>query len=272
MKVQEANELRNQNRALMEENARSRAFIERLLRHQAFGPFLDDLVREESLTSQAPQAPLASMPSSSTPVVSAPAAAPFQQSFVSQPENTHVGMTMVPETQLDFSMLNINNNSSNNANWNMNNGFNGYQPRVFAVTELPEGPADPLDISALSGKGYSAIFAAEDESPSDEELKPEYPTIERPVQSQQPTMAAVEEDDVEDEEYDLYRSSPVPSAAPAAPVETLFTNPEKALGRFTLVISNEATEALLAERLERKIAAMEPAFQRIAAITSMLDC
>lgn len=270
MKVNEANDLRNQNRALMEENARSRAFIERLLRHQAFGPFLEDLVREENLTAQAP---MASMPSSSTPVVSAPAPTPFQQPFASQSENTHVGMTMVPETQLDFSMLNINNNnnnSSNNSNWNMNNGFNGYQPRVFAVTELPEGPANPLDVSAMSGKGHSTIFAAEDDASADGEVKPDYPVIERPSQSQQSFMAAVKEDDM-DSEYDLYRSSPAPSAAPSAPLETLFTNPEKA-SHFTLVVSNEATESELAERLERKMAAMEPALQRIAAITSMLDC
>jgi hypothetical protein len=267
MKVNEANELRNQNRALMEENARSRAFIERLLRHEAFGPFLETLVREEGITAQAP---LASMPSSSTPVVSAPAPAPFQQQFVSQPENTHVGMTLVPETQLDFSMLNINNNSSNTANWNMNNGFNNYQPRVFAVTELPEGPANPLDISAMSGKGHSTIFAAEDEASVDEEAKSDYPVIERPVQSEQPIMAAIEDDD-EDSEYDLYRSSPAPSAAPSASHETLFSNPEKVFGRFTLVTSNEATDALLSECLERRIAAMEPAFQRISAITSMLD-
>lgn len=269
MKVNEANELRNQNRALMEENARSRQFIERLLRHQAFGPFLEDLVREQELTAQAPSAP---MPSSSTSLVSAPAPAPapFQQQF-SQSENTHVGMTMVPETQLDFSMLNINNNnSSGNANWNMNNGFNNYQPRVFAVTELPEGPTNPLDVSAMSGKGLSTIFAVEDEASADEEAKSDYPIIERPVQSQQPTMAAIEDDD-EDSEYDLYRSSPAPSAAPSAPLENLFTNPEKALGRFVLFTSTVETEAMLVERMEKKIAAMEPAFQRIAAITSMLD-
>ena len=46
MKVNEANELRSQNRLLMEENARSRAFIERLLRHQAFTPFLEELSRD----------------------------------------------------------------------------------------------------------------------------------------------------------------------------------------------------------------------------------
>lgn len=250
----------------MEENARSRAFIERLLRHKAFGPFLEELVQEEAISAQAP---LASMPSTSTPVVSAPAPAPAPFQF-SQPENTQIGMTMVPETQIDFSMLNINNNANSNANWNIN-GFNGYQPRVFAVTELPEGPANPLDISVMSGKGHSTIFAAEDDAATEEELKPEYPVIERPIQAEQSAMAPVEEDDTEDEEYDLYRSSPASSTAPSTPVETVFTNPEKP-SRFTLVVADEATEAMLAERLEKKMAAMEPAFQRIAAITSMLDC
>lgn len=263
VKVQEANDLRNQNHALMEENRRQQAFIERLLRHQAFNPFLEDLVKEQQEMS-AP-APLASMPSSSTPVAPTPAPAPAQFQF-SQPENTHVGMTMIPETQLDFSMLNIN----NNANWNIGNGFNGYQPRVFAVTELPEGPANPLDISAMSGKGYNTIFAVEDEASAEEELKADYPVIERPIQFEQPVMAAVEEDDAENEEYDLYRSSPAIAAAPSAPFELTLTT-EKA-GRFELVVSDKASEDMLAERLEKKIAAMEPALQRIAAITSMLDC
>lgn len=265
VKVQENNELRNQNRALAEENARSRAFIERLLRHKAFTPFLDDLAQEEALSGQAP---MASMPSTSTPVAAAPAPAPAPFQF-SQPEPTQVGMTMVPETQLDFSMLNINNNAANNPNWNMN-GFNGYTPRVFAVTELPEGPVNPLDISAMSGKGHSTIFAAEDDASTDEELKPDYPVIERPVQTEQPTMAAIEEDDAEDEEYDLYRSSPAPAAAPSAPAELAMATSEKS-SHFTLVVANEATEEMLAERLQRRMAAMEPAFQRVAAITSMLD-
>jgi hypothetical protein len=173
-------------------------------------------------------------------------------------------MTLVPETQFDFSSLNIGNN---NASWGANNGF-GFQPRVFAVHELPEGPINPLDTEAMSGKGYSAIFNAEDESTIDE-VKPDYPVIERPVQSEQPAFAAVEEDD----EDDLYASSPAPSVATATPenYEPLFTNSEKALAHFSLVISDEAEEARLAERLARRIAAAELVFQRMAALTSMLD-
>jgi hypothetical protein len=187
---------------------------------------------------------------------------------MSQPENTHVGMTLIPETQFDFSTLNIN----NNGNWGVNNGFSFNQPRVFAVHELPEGPINPLDTEAMSGKGYSAIFNAEDDV-SVEEVKPDYPVIERPVQTEQPAFTGPVDDEDED---DLYSSSPAPSTAATTPAalknhETLFTNPEKALAHYSLVISDEAQEARLVERLERRIAAMEPALQRLASITSMLD-
>lgn len=266
VKVNEANELRVQNRALMEENARSQAFIERLLRHQAFAPFLEDLVQEAKAIP------------SSTPTVPTSNSASFQsQQFgsMSQAENTHVGMTMVPETQVDFSMLNLNTNNNGGNNWGVNNGFTFQQPRVFAVLEVPEGPSNPLDTEAMSGKGYSAIFDAEEDS-SAEEVKPEYPVIERPVQSEQPTTVAVEDVEEEDSEYALYFSSPAPSAVAPVSVplenhEQLFANPEKALAHYSLTISDEAQETRLAERLERKIAAMEPVLQRLAALTSMLD-
>lgn len=267
MKVNEANELRTQNRLLMEENARSRAFIERLLRHQAFGPFLEELSRDEALQ---PKAPMASMPTTSTPAVAAPAPAPFQNQQFSD-ENLHVGMTMVPETQIDFSMLNLNNNGNN---WGANNGFTYQQPRVFAVLEVPEGPANPLDTEAMSGKGYSAIFNAEDDSPLDE-VKPDYPVIEHHVKSEKCATVVEEEEVEEDSEYDLYNFSPArATSTPSAPLENhenLFTNPEKALAHFALTISDEAEETRLAERLERRIAAMEPVLQRLAALTSMLD-
>jgi len=177
-------------------------------------------------------------------------------------------MTLVPETQFDFSSLNINNG---NANWGASNGFGFQQPRVFAVHELPEGPVNPLDTEAMSGKGYSAIFNAEDETTVDE-VKPDFPVIERPAQTLQPALAVVEDDD----EDDLYAASPAPSttSTPAAPIENfepLFTNPGKALAHFSLVISDEAEEARLADHLARRIAAAEPVLQRLALLTSMLD-
>lgn len=250
----------------MEENARSRAFIERLLRHQAFGPFLEELSRDEALQ------PKASVPSSAPAAAAAAPAPAFQnQQFGGMSQgNTHVGMTMVPEPQLDFAMLNLNTNNS--SNWGSNSGFSFQQPRVFAVLELPEGPSNPLDTEAMSGKGFSATYSAEDDSPA-ETIKADYPVIERPVQSEQSIAMTVEDDD---SEFDLYSSSPAPSAAAtvSAPLESqdvFFTNPEKTLAHYSLTISDEAQEARLAERLERRIAAMEPVLQRLSAITSMLD-
>ncbi|KAH7109629.1 hypothetical protein B0J11DRAFT_235483 [Dendryphion nanum] len=274
VKTNEANELRVQNRALMEENARSRAFIERLLRHQAFTPFLEELSRDESLQAKPTMATLSSTPTPA-PAAARPDMSAFQnQQFggMSQPENTQIGMTLIPETQLDMSMLNLNNNN----NWAMNsmNSFNFQQPQVFAVMELPEGPANPIDTEALSGKGHSSFFA-EDESPV-EELKPDFPVIERPIETVEAVVDVEEEDN--DPEFDLYRSSPAPStsdktSAPLENHESLFgaANPEKVFAHFELFVSSEADNQQLMERFERMCAAMEPAMQRIQALTSHLD-
>lgn len=176
-------------------------------------------------------------------------------------------MTLIPETQFDFSSLNINNN---NANWGVNNGF-GYQPRVFAVTELPEGPVNPLDTEAMSGKGYSAIFNAEEDSSVEDEVKADFPVIERPVQSEQPAYSVPAEDEDEDDLYAAPTVTVTTHAASPDTFENLFTNTEKTFSHYTLVIADEAQEAVLAELLERRIAAAEPIFQRLAALTSMLD-
>ncbi|KAF2792502.1 hypothetical protein K505DRAFT_408627 [Melanomma pulvis-pyrius CBS 109.77] len=272
MKTNEANELRTQNRALMEENARSRAFIERLLRHQAFTPFLEELSRDESLDSKPTMASLSSTP---TP---APAPArkdvnPYQnqQYGMSQPEQTHIGMTLIPETPLDLSMLNL-----GTQNWGMNNlnSFNYQQPQVFAVLELPEGPSAPLDTEALSGKGCESFFSQEESTI--EEVKPDYPIVQRPIESTKAAPVEVEEED-DDPEYDLYRNSPTVTATAlsAAPenYEPLFgdVSPEKAFAHFELFVSDEAENQCLMERFERMCAMMEPAFQRIEALTSHLD-
>ncbi|ORY13425.1 hypothetical protein BCR34DRAFT_269133 [Clohesyomyces aquaticus] len=273
MKTNECNELRTQNRALMEENARSRAFIERLLRHQAFTPFLEELSRDESLDVK----PSMSLSSASTPtaVSARKDINPYQgQQFggMSQPENPQIGMALIPETPLDLSMLNLNTNN----NWGMNNmnSFNFQQPQVYAVLELPEGPSTPIDTDVLSGKGHASFFA-EDSSPI-EVVKPDFPVIERPAECATPAPVEAEEED-DDPEFDLYRSSP--ASAVSAPIatleehESLFGNasPEKVFAHFELFISEEAENQRLMERFERMCAAMEPAFQRIQMLTSHLD-
>jgi bZIP-type transcription factor MBZ1 len=270
MKTNECNELRTQNRALMEENARSRAFIERLLRHQAFTPFLEELSRDESLQVKPS---MNSMSSTPTPAPARKDVNPYQQQQfnMSQPENPQIGMALIPETPLDLSALNLNTNS----NWGVNmNGFNYQQPQVFAVLEVPEGPANPIDTEALSGKGLHAF--TEEGEPA-ETIKHDCPVIERPVESQTPVSTEVEEED-DDPEFDLYRSSPASTKtdSPAAPLEqheSMFgnVNAEKVFAHFELFVSNDAENQRLMDRFERMCATMEPIYQRVAAMTSHLE-
>ncbi|KAF2261808.1 hypothetical protein CC78DRAFT_619139 [Lojkania enalia] len=249
MKTNECNELRSQNRALMEENARSRAFIERLLRHQAFTPFLEELSRDESLQSK-PVPSLSTAPTP-TPASTRKDVNPYQNQFaISQPENPQIGMALIPETPLDISMLNLNTNTNGN-NWPMNNmSFNYQQPQVFAVLEVPQGPENPIDTEALSGKGFQAF--ADEESPI-EKVKPDYPVLSHPVEAKPASTEPQQEGDDEDDdpEFDLYRSSPAvaytnippPSAEPENH-ESLFGDaaPEKVFAHFELIVSDERSE------------------------------
>lgn len=162
MKAQEANNLRTQNAALMNENDNYRALIETLLRHPSFSNVLQDFSQDPSALlpprqQQAPQQPRPSVTPSQQPAQPQPQ--PPQQQQQQQPDaksdfllnfdasqiqmpqqqrTEQVGLAMVPEN--DFSKLNINGFNSM--------GFSGFQRvNAFAVTELPHGP-DPVELLA----------------------------------------------------------------------------------------------------------------------------
>jgi len=168
-----------------------------------------------------------------------------------------------------MSMLNIGNN-----NWMMQNTPFSYQPtQIFAVTELPEGPADPIDIDLLSGKGGESFMSRV--SPVDE-VKPDYPVIERPVEREEATETVVEEEEYDDE-FDLYSAAPARKsttvAATLEDAEPIFGNadPEKVFAHFELFVSDDAASERLMERFEKMCAQLEPCFQRIEAMTAFLD-
>lgn len=149
-KVQEANDLRVQNRQLMEENTRLTDLTRMLLSSNSFSGFLQELSnsgmqpssipqlqqqrRQLQAQQQQQQAPAPTMQKD------VPAHSAAQQMHLSQ--NMTVGMTLVPETPIDMSMF------GGNPAWNNPIPSNDYQ--VFSVTELPEPPR--LDLSALTGK------------------------------------------------------------------------------------------------------------------------
>lgn len=268
IKTNEANELRTQNHALMEENARYRAFTEKLLRHPAFQPFLEDLSRDpalsESLVGPSMQTSVPSVPSQN--VAPAPARKEVNFSMPQQTENPQIGMALIPETHVDLGMN----------NWAMPNmGFNFQQPQVYSVLELPEGPASPINTDVLSGKGCESIL---EEPEPVEEVKPDYPVIERPsvevTSTEEPSE--VDEDDGNPDFALFYNSSATTSSAQSDDFEPIFGNiaPEKAFAHFELFVTGESDKAesqRLLEQFERRIARIEPVFQRLEALTSCLD-
>lgn len=173
MKAQEANNLRTQNAALINENDNYRALIETLLRHPSFSAVLQDFSqdpsallppRQQQQQQQAPQQPGPSVTPAQQPAQPQQQPQQQQQQHQQAPQSQQdlkpdflnfdasqipvpnqqqqqveqVGLAMVPEN--DFSKLNINGFNTMN--------FNGFQHiNAFAVTELPQGP-DPVDILA----------------------------------------------------------------------------------------------------------------------------
>jgi hypothetical protein len=276
MKINEANELKVQNRALMEENARFRSLAEKLLGHAAFRPFLDELSRDPELAQS-----LSQMSQPSATPTQQPAkkdANPYSgnsQQFMSpqHSQNQRVGMALMPEPQIDFSSLNIGGN-----NWAMPSiGMNNFQqPQVFAVLEVPE-PAKPIDVATLSGKYENSIVEelttensksdcpAEIEIPS---LPKDEPVVDsKPVKEAEPTTCQFDESDPA---FTLFASSSSTPSTPAAvtlSVEELVAEIpcEKTLSQFELVVSGSQNMTLL---FEKKCAKMDAACQRLDTLFS----
>ncbi|KAM0713995.1 hypothetical protein Q7P37_010959 [Cladosporium fusiforme] len=185
LKTQDANNLRGENTALLQENERYRGLIETLLRHPAFTPFLNDLSADPSSLGLGQLQQKVAQPTP-TPQQPVQQQQPQQQQAPPQPQpqqedvkpefmnfdasqlqipqqqpqappaqqqtngNERVGLAMIPEN--DFSKLNINNIQP------MNNY--GYQSvNAFPVTNLPAGP-NPADLLASYSTSASSISSS----------------------------------------------------------------------------------------------------------------
>lgn len=243
----------------MEENARFRELTVKLLRHPAFTPFLEDISRDPALSDSLSKVnnsmnhtAVVNETQQTQQVVEAP-----------QQQDLTVGMTTIPETQLDFSALNLNGN-----NWGMPNGFGSYEPQVFAVTELPEGPAAPLDIVS---KGEESVI---ERFTSVEEFKNELPEIQRHETSAKPAAEPVEIDE-SDPTMTLYANAPRFTATPAMeqPCEPIFGNvaPEKAFARIELTVTDGSDVAALEERLAMLCARADAPFARLQTMSAVFE-
>ncbi|KAF5003472.1 hypothetical protein FDECE_9986 [Fusarium decemcellulare] len=256
-KVSENGDLRTQNRALMEENKRLTDLTRMLLSSSSFSTFLDNLSSNPAAVNQTPQLKVEpqqeqrQMPKDINPYNG-------QQSSQQQ-----IGMAMIPEQNMDFSMLSL------------DNSYN-FQPQVFVV-DTPEVPAS-FDAAVLSGKTSNFVEPAFDS----EEEKVDMPVIERPVEKPQvsePVEAAPADAEFEsDPEFALFHTESAVASEQPKELDTdglshvdIFggIESEKLLARLELVDASEeeTTAALAMARVQRISASADSVTSRLELLT-----
>lgn len=184
--------------------------------------------------------------------------------YGSQPsQQQQIGIAMIPEQNMDFSMLSLDNSAYN------------FQPQVFVV-DTPELP-EAIDAAVLAGKSsnFTETFESDNE-------KVEVPVIERHVEKLEAPepieLASVDEDFESDPEFALYHSEPAAPVTERKEVDTETLNhvdvfggiaPEKAFARFEMVDATEEEEAaaLAMARVQRISANIESVVSRLEILT-----
>ncbi|KAF7592286.1 hypothetical protein BBP40_000417 [Aspergillus hancockii] len=275
-RTNESHELRLQNRALFEENARLTDLARMLLSSPNFSQFLDEMSINGIPASAHPHPPqqqqsqqMQSQPQpQQQPAMQAniPKDASHGQGapeFAMQ-QNPQVGMVVVPNQGLDVAAMNM-----NNAGWNSGIDIN-YNASVFAVLEVPEPPV--IDTEFLSGKS-SEVGAYLPEVPN---AKNEIPVFERSpiVEGSKESTVGVENPDVEFNELDpafaLFADSSATSN-PQGSADVFFNGVEsgKSAHAFELVVGDESGATV--NRFSCLCHSMEAAFQRVSMVTSHLS-
>ncbi|KAJ5167457.1 uncharacterized protein N7482_006238 [Penicillium canariense] len=255
-RTNEAHELRLQNRALYEENARLNDLARMLLGSPHFANFLNDMPDTVSSQMPAPQQPHQQMQhqqAAPQPTMQAnipkEASAPRSQEFQMQ-QNPQVSMAMVPNQGMDASMMTSN-------GWNSGIDMNYGNTPVFAVLEVPQGPE--LDIAALCGKSSSPLSSEKNEAPGLD--LPEIPELDTPAQKSDLSFKP--------DSADLFADSPATSDD-----ELVFDGikTEKASLHYELMVDapNEVTAADK-NRLRSLCQSMHAAFERVSLATSHLQ-
>lgn len=263
-KVNENGELKTQNRALADENKRLQELTRMLLSSSSFSTFLEDLSTNPAALPLAPQQikiEESQQPQSSQQQRQLPKDV---NAFGAQPSQQQIGMAMIPEQTMDFSMLSLDNN------------FN-FQPQVFVV-DTPEIPA-PIDTAALSGKACNLV----DETFESEE-KMDAPVIERLAPLPEAVVshvAPVDEEFESDPDFALFHSeSPVISSAAKDAIDVdandlssldLFGGiaSEKVMSRYEMVdaCEEEVSAAIALARVQRISDNIESVVSRLELLT-----
>ncbi|KAI0466376.1 hypothetical protein F4859DRAFT_497926 [Xylaria cf. heliscus] len=262
-KVTENNDLRRENRGLMDENQRLTNLTRMLLSSAPFSSFLENL-------SQNPTAILAQVQPQMEQRQPEPNhipkdANPYNMSSFGQQQQ--IGMVMLPEQSMDYSIMhNMGSNPS-------------YQPRVFALVETPELPE--IDTEALMGKSSNFV----EESPTSNNDKTDAPSLEAPIPStiEKPQVPEVNSEpsptetkvsnldgDIFDDDCSTPSPRPLELDTDGFSAVDIFggIESEKAFARYELVDSSEeeklASMALRrVERLAASLAATISALERL---------
>ena len=241
----------------MEENNRLTDLTRMLLSSPAFSGFLNELSANGGSVPSALQK------------TTAPQQAPSQPQSIRKDVNPHqvarqlqsqhqVGMVMVPEPQVDLSVMDLNTRS----NWSSGVDMNSFQ--VFSVTEMPEDPA--IDVCVLSGKSSSPI---ESMASSSKEI-PTLPSIQASSKEQMGELDI--NPDIElDGSLSLFDvSSSVKSApSPSSPQPHAILSISKPQ-QFELIAIAPYDPATTAARLEKMCAELDESCARLENITSHL--
>ncbi|KAL0940463.1 bZIP transcription factor [Colletotrichum truncatum] len=260
-KVTENGDLRAHNRALADENKRLQDLTRMLLSSSSFSNFLDHL---STNPQAAPQAAPAVKVERQTEQRQIPKDVnPYNNQ---QQQQQQIGMAMIPEQNMDFSMLNM-----DNADFN-------FQPQVFTV-QTPEVPVS-IDTNVLSGK--SSNFVGEQFESDDEKI--ELPTVEAPkiLAPEVPAQSLADEEVFDDEfendpEFALYHSAPAPATDGPVELDTegfshieIFggIESEKVLARYELVDASEEEQAacVALAKVQRISASLEPVLARLESL------
>ncbi|KAI9878650.1 MAG: hypothetical protein M1830_000321 [Pleopsidium flavum] len=280
-KINEANDFRAQNQALMAENQRLSDLTRMLLSSSAFSTFLNDLSTDGMPvpTTPAPEQPATTQATVVQPNIRKdpnPHRLAHQQAQAHEQDGAQVEMALVPDNALDFSTLDLNNSAFAS---NMPQGYDHAQ--VFSVTQFPQGPAvDRIDTAVLSGKSSNFVGSYM----SSDDCKCQAPAIERiPATKKEPeegsilTIPCLEVDfDESDPAFALFTDAPSSvKSSPAESQELLFggLESEKVFARLEIVVQDASADNISAaamERFERLCFRLEAAFERIGNMTSHL--
>lgn len=182
-----------------------------------------------------------------------PKEATRQQEYQMQ-QNPQPGMVMAPNQGMDTSMM-------NNAGWNSGIDMNYGNTSVFAVIDVPEGPA--LDFAALSGKSSGASDG-----------KDEAPVLDLPecqVSAQQSDVGVANPDveiDESDPAFALFVDYPIRPTACDNDVPFEGVQTDKAAPHFELVVDQTSANQ---NRFNYLCSSMEAAFDRVSLFTSHLQ-